>query len=40
MEVNDVLRLQCIELKQKIGLKKQQLDMALVEICNLKMHRK
>jgi hypothetical protein len=34
---DDVLSLQCKELKQKIGLMKQQLDMALVEIWNLKM---
>jgi hypothetical protein len=32
-----VLSLQCKELKQEIGLMKQQLDMALVEIWNLKM---
>jgi hypothetical protein len=34
---DDVLSLQCKELKQEIGLMKQQLDMALVEIWNLKI---
>ncbi|CAN6294033.1 unnamed protein product [Urochloa humidicola] len=36
-EGDDVLRWQCLELRQEIGMMKQQLDLALLEIGKLKM---